>query len=766
VENQLPNLQKPPRFAWIASIAVPLIVFTALGGALKLLTRWRPASMESGTSAVFRQSGGGWQRLPALPGRPQSLRVSPGGTVWASTWTYEHGDTLARLRDGSWQYYTRTDFGTRESYGSPGFVLDGEEVWLALAGGVVHWGGHHWQLYAEVAASAIVASPGTVWAIDRKGALSRFAGGQWKTLTREAPGGVWDEKSEYTYSTHLACTSDGALWLVHNGLWRFDGAAWRAVTFDSQNFAAFGLLGATGDRIWLWDDHDLRSISMDGKTQTVYGQKQTGLARAEQMYEATARDGHIYFAAWRGILEFDGAAFHHLTPPKDGVRGVFSLRSGPGGELWALGYIPNPRYKTALVAHSAGLLAILLAMLAVPVWMVRRHKRDRLREHQHARQAVEHATGAAPEQLQRAEQRLTKESSWWGASVSVSLPLISLAAYSALRAFWRSAPSWSFLLLAAAFHVAYVLWRSLAKRTPKPWDPIEPGGPGYDWGDVRKGLPGTIGLFLLMNFDAVNRYVGDPFVWVLRVLGVWGLYHIVTTYLLNAALKRGDYDAALTVITKSRPFGPNSAKALKQRGLVLLLAGRYREAEDVLRRALAGMGTGPDQAAALERLGDALLEQGRYDEAMRSFQAALHAHAGFRRPYRGMAELLLRQRKDPPRALEYVENIVGASGPSRNKMTVNGEVRDDYWALKAWALAEAGRTGEVADAVENAIRHTDPKSRPAMAATYHRIGMAMQAMGNEEAANGYFKQAQGFDPRGRWNALAKAASGERSVFRA
>jgi tetratricopeptide (TPR) repeat protein len=321
-------------------------------------------------------------------------------------------------------------------------------------------------------------------------------------------------------------------------------------------------------------------------------------------------------------------------------------------------------------------------------------------------------------------------------------------------------------VIAVAFHAVYVLWRSLVKRTPKPWDPIEPGGPGYDWGDFRKGLPGTIGIFLLTNFDVVHRSIGDPILWLLSALGVFLVYHVGTTYLLNAALKRGDYDGALRVITKLRPLNPNSARAMKQRGLVLLLAGRFREAEDALRRAIAGMGSGPQQATALERLGDALLEQGRYDEAMRSFQAAIHAHPGFRRPYRGMAELLLRQRKDPPRALEYVEEIVGPSGPSRNKMTINGEVRDDYWALKAWALAEAGRTSEVASAVENAIRCSDSKSRPSMAATYHRIGMAMLAIGNEEAANGYLKQSQDFDPHGRWSALAKASSTDRGVFRA
>ena len=78
-----------------------------------------------------------------------------------------------------------------------------------------------------------------------------------------------------------------------------------------------------------------------------------------------------------------------------------------------------------------------------------------------------------------------------------------------------------------------------------------------------------------------------------------------------------------------------------------------------------------------------------------------------------MAELVLRRGHGAVRALECVENIVGPSGPSWSRWSSNGQSTDDYWALKAWALAELGRG----------------------------------------------------DPHGRWSALAKAALGERSVWR-
>jgi tetratricopeptide (TPR) repeat protein len=195
------------------------------------------------------------------------------------------------------------------------------------------------------------------------------------------------------------------------------------------------------------------------------------------------------------------------------------------------------------------------------------------------------------------------------------------------------------------------------------------------------------------------------------------------------------------------------SQPLRLRGLALLLAGRYREAEENLRLAIAATKSGAEQARTLENLGDSLMEQGRYDEASGSYEAALRSQTGYLGPYRGMAELLLRRHQDPQRALEFVEN--SPSGPAWNRWTLTGDTRDDYWALKAWALAELGRTGEVGPAIENAMRATNRKSRPAMAATFYRAGMAMQALGKDKPAAEYFTRARAADPKGRWNGAGR-----------
>jgi tetratricopeptide (TPR) repeat protein len=182
----------------------------------------------------------------------------------------------------------------------------------------------------------------------------------------------------------------------------------------------------------------------------------------------------------------------------------------------------------------------------------------------------------------------------------------------------------------------------------------------------------------------------------------------------------------------------------RRSGLALLRAGRYREAERVQQSDIAGLDGPLELAYAYETLGDALLEQGRYSEAMRNYEAALDAHPRFRRAYRGMAEVLLRQGGDPGQALERVERI------SENPP-------DDYWSLKAWALAELGRNEEAAPAVDNALRSTNPSSRTDLAATWRRVGLAMREMGRPGEAAVFLKHAAEIDPHGRWGMLAKAA---------
>jgi tetratricopeptide (TPR) repeat protein len=742
----------------IARELAPYATLLAMLIAFRPWVTWHPAFMERNWSAVYRQAGGTWQRLPELPGRAISIRISPEGVVWALTYDARKGDLFVRFDGATWKTLASPE---KFWISSSEFALDGREIWAAAHKGVVHWDGRRWETYPTVPADVVTAAHGRAWALNSQGRLSRFEAGKWTTLDLAPPAENSPEDENWD-DAKLLSTDDGTVWLARRRLWRTDGKQWNEIDAGADYPA---LLGAVGNRVWVWEGRSLRTFSTNGEPQTHYSRIEARLLPGEGVYDALSQGNLIYLAASHGVVVFDGANWTRVSGPRAGVRSIRGVAIGAEGELWTIGTTPNPMWRYTRFLATGVPIAMLLGILAVGIWMVRRFKRDRLTDSQHMQRAAELAIGAAPEHLQRAERRLKRESTWLGASVAVILPVAALIAYMALQVIWRKAPPWTFLALAVVIHGIHVLWKSLMKRKPKPWDPIEPGGPGYDWSEVRRALPGTLGIFLLMNLDSIWRSIGDPFPWILGGFWAWVAYRFLTAALINKALRRADYDEAGKVVRKMRFHSPEGTLSLRLRGTALVFAGSYREAEDILRRAVAEIRDGAQQAHALDYLGNALMEMGRYDEAQRTFEAAVQAKPGFRRPYIGMAEILLRQHKDPPKALEYVEQIVGPDGPSWNKWGVNGEVRDDYWAVKAWALAELGRGAEVAPAIERAIHFTNPKSRPALATTYYRAGMAAQTMGDEKMAFQYFERAREADPDGRAGKLAKAALGEHSVFR-
>jgi glutathione S-transferase len=760
--TQLPN---PEKKSWLRTMLPPTLALVVVMVAGTVGMRWLSKIQSVPKHAVYHQTESGWQRLPTPLGYLETLRVTRGGAVWVQGLG---SPALSRLEGSSWRGYTAADFGTKTGYISGSFVLDGEEVWATTSEGVLHWDGQRWRVYREAAASreacSIVAMGGRVWVIDLKGNLSHFESGQWKTGKVEIPGMKWGPEPDAEWPV-LALTADGTLWLSRAGLWRFDGSAWAPVASPGHGLERAWLIGSTGDRLWLWDDARLRSISMDGKLAAEYSASQMGLSNRGWVRDVVSMGGRTWFAASKGILEFDGTAWRRLAALPDGVEESAGMGPGPDGKLWALGMLSNPALRSLRWAYLAIPLAIMVGLIAASLWMFRRFKRRQLEEHQRVRQAVEHATGEVATELEQIEKRLARSSSWWGGLAFAGVLFGALIGYSILRRVWPGAPSWTFLAIALGLHLAITFAHSLTKRTPKPSDPIGPGGPSrYDWGATWKALSGALLLFLLMNPHLLPHFTGNPLTWFFGIGAVMLLHKTVSTRLMVRAAQRCDYDGALKVVRLSHFYNPQGGQALRMRGFILVLAGRYREAEETLRGAIAKLRTGLDQACALEHLGDALMEQRRYDEAMRSYEAALHAMPGFRVPCRRMAELLLRQDKNPEQALEYIERMNDRSGVPLALRPLSARVQDDYWVVKAWALAKLGHASEVAPAIEKALKATNKRSPNDFAGTHYRAGMAMRALGNETAAKQHFKLAAEYDPRGWRGTLAKAELGGRSVW--
>jgi tetratricopeptide (TPR) repeat protein len=627
-------------------------------------------------------------------------------------------------------YFNDSDIGLVVSSNNREFALAGEELWAPTGEGVIHYDGKRWQIYKEAAAdeeASIVAGGGEVWLIDSTGKFSHYLHGKWESEHLVLPG-VKPEESE---TPKLARTDNGTVWLAWQGLWRRDGAAWTRVTESGH------LIGAAGDRVWLFDAAGLRVISMDGRHQDSYTSAQTGAA-----FDVASAGGRTWFATANGLLEFDGSAWRTLPPAGKQTAGYRRVAIGPAGALWVVA-MPSPQSMQFYRKMLPVTLFLPIAIIALVFWIFRGARQRRVRQHQMVTSAVHHATGEIPEELRKGEQTL-KMGGWYtvimlgGCAVGGTL----------LYRLWPSAPVWTYPLLVLVIHLAITFQKSLIKRTPQAWDPIGPGAPSrYDWGKTGKTVAGAALVILLLNADRFPQlsFLRGWMFWVL-ILGA-SFYQVIMASLLSPALQSGNYDRALNIVRWLNFYNPSGMEALRKTGYLLLFAGRHREAEDTLRRSLASAQARTSYASALEYLGDALMEQGRYDEAMRSYEAAVYAFPWWRRAYRGMAETLLRQGKKPEQALEWIEKIVDFAGLSYAQRKQNGRPQDDYWALKAWALARLGRRSEVPDAIEKALQATNKKVLPDLAATYYRAGMAMQAISNDAAAREYLTRGADLDPR-------------------
>jgi tetratricopeptide (TPR) repeat protein len=739
-------LSTPQKPAKRHPMLVPAVTFAVIAVATMVGFRYLPAPDSAGNGALFHQTASGWQRVAGPMGMPEEVRVSATGMVWVLSLA---GDGISRLDGTEWRKYSKADFGTQGGH-VEAFVVDEDRVWAVLPDeAAVSWDGRVWRSYREAVVSedpcSIVAGRGRVWVVDFWGNLSEFDGAGWTVGRLQLPGVNWnDDKGPWP---KLARTEDGTLWVVRSGVWRFAAGRWTAVAPAGRSLKEAELVGTTSDRVWLEDGETLRSVSADGRTWTEYSVNYSVSAVA-------SGGGHIWLAAGGGILESSGAGWRRLDLP-GGPTVIRSIAVGPDGRLWALGMVPG---KKSYLWVALALLP-LVAWIAALFWMAKRKSQYQRQENERVRQAVEHATGEVPYELQQLQEKQLSAGNPWRAGLILGGTIVlSMVMYSVVRRRWPNEPAWMIVVFAVAIHLTVTFFQSLAKRQPLPSDPIGPGGPSrYDWAKTWKALGAGLVLILLFNSPHLPGY------WYVAVILLPLAYQFLGVHLMIKALHRTDYDGALRTVRLFHLLNPQGGVALRKYGIIQLLAGRYREAEDALRGSLAGLKTGPDQAVALDYLGEVLMELGRNEEAQRSFEASLHAAPGFRRPYRGMAEIVLRQGRGPQKALEYVEEIRGGGGISWTGRA-NRKTEDDYWALKAWALAELGRSAEVAPAIEAAFKATNQKSRTEMATTSYRAGMAMQAIGNQSAANDYFKRAQEFDPHGRRGTLAQAALHAHSVW--
>jgi tetratricopeptide (TPR) repeat protein len=232
------------------------------------------------------------------------------------------------------------------------------------------------------------------------------------------------------------------------------------------------------------------------------------------------------------------------------------------------------------------------------------------------------------------------------------------------------------------------------------------------------------------------------------VIVCWFLFEmrgILAAILAEARAGVGDYEGALRRLRWASLGQPNVTSLHKQ-ALILTVAGRPAEAEQCYLRAFALLTS--ESKYPRERLhaglGIALMDQGRFGEAEGSFHAAVETGDVTGTARDGLAEMRLMQGAEFEHALAWTVEAI-----EQAKQRGNGRCPGMRYANQAWALALLGRTEAANAAIAEALNQ--PELRVFGTASLHwRLGMALLATHQPDAAREHFQIGHDADPHGKF----------------
>jgi tetratricopeptide (TPR) repeat protein len=330
--------------------------------------------------------------------------------------------------------------------------------------------------------------------------------------------------------------------------------------------------------------------------------------------------------------------------------------------------------------------------------------------------------------------------SWW---LSVSLlNNLSLPGVSTLgERLWQMAP----LILGQLIALAFTGWAVFLF-----FDGLSRLG---KWGTVfgvALGLPFSIFVSNALLNDWFKRGHSDLLRWLFWIapVALILLYPLPIMWMKRravASVTQGDYERALKI---SRVWLRSKVYGLPFQGWIMLQAGRYTEAEALLKR-----GAFDEKGLPLLTSNNfyffvlTLMNQERYTDAQELLEAANRV------PQKGdhfqfaLAECLLSSNKEPGRALELIDQVMSnlkkEYEPVRDRMHMA-----QCTALHAWALAACGQSERAEAGLQEAFADVAALSPPDLAGLLQLKGSSWQALGKPEMAQEAFQQAMAVFPYG------------------
>lgn len=690
-----------------------------------------------------------------------------------------------------YQTYTYEDLGISENAVIGDVIAFGNQAWLYIIDSrihsVLHFDGQTWQPLDNIEFSGNVTlffgtrladSSPIVFALDQSNDLYRL------DLATETPFvNLDDGRSElqlspkpYDIKTTIGVTSDGDIYALDDVLIRYDGVAWSLLTLpENVNLTELRIFDTINQQLWLRQDNTIWSFDVDEQQRQAYTPDDMGMPDNTILYGVAYDGAKTLFATTNGIVTYDGERWF-LEFESETEAPIYEVAYGNYDQVWAI--TEGERYDN-LVIQGVAVVALLVFFVAVIGFSGSILKRFlNLESSDKTRTIVEQAIN---EKLPTSKDMKSQwEMGWRSVLVSIS-PLIFIAIIALIPflawgpdtinnleklvedisdlfdRFFPNAPAWvkdviKRVLVAVLFFILglpAVLFAIMRTKDPEQRARLRRNIVATFVGIVAFGLfetlvsttPTVLGVILIMVFVVLG--------------GVFAYYLIYGTLRSpNAAIRRGDYNKVLEGIENPKIAESTNPLLLWSTGSMLLLAGRFKEAEDMLRRAILNQ----DQIGVIlstqfhpvAHLGAALLGQGRYDEARKSLEASLAINSKNGWAYLRLSDTYLFQGESPDTVLELLDKAY--KHRSGNFMLYGAEkyVVNEIWANRAWALGLMGQSQEANDALEKAFDKFPEKFVPVYASLLWRAGKVMQVQRHRSKAREYFLKSLEVDPIGAY----------------
>jgi tetratricopeptide (TPR) repeat protein len=713
-------------------------------------------------AAVFRRAADKSEMFP-LRGALAPIRISDRGVVWANTW-----QGLSRLENGAWRTFTASDLGTGTDSFLADFVLDGEDVWAMAAAGVLHFDGSRWTLHSRPHGTqqsvSIAAAEGEAWTIDTAGNLAHYDGAKWTFRRVESPAlphNAWAATHSYRLQPKLIPAGDDSLWLIFEGVWRFDGAKWiqipgitrKAVFLGATSASSYRVNGkqdSTRGGVYILDGNQVLGLDADGAVHFRYDVDRLG--KSAWVYGVSGRAPTFVLAYSGGLYRYDGTNWIYESVTKVGAQRITSVAVAPDQSVWGIGRVQAASTPAQQLATWTT-MGLFLLTIAYPFWY---RSRKAAYQRAAATEAVLHATGDLPDDLKEPQPK-----NWHVALGVVLFFAVGSASWWAVKKYWPAAPGWLLPVCFVALHILATVTGSLKKRQALPNDPIQPGGmPEVDWEKSQPAILGGLAVIVLLYGGSIARYLHVPYAAAMPgfafLLGGQFLFRQFDRFrvkLVSRAISGADYAKARRILDGPLAWPPTSLWKLAQAD-ELYYAGRSAQAEPVVREQMAS--NTKLRTAAMQALGRVLLAQSRYDEARRAFEAVAKMSPSNPAAYLGKAEVRLMQGVEPEQALDDVRQARKLNSDRARLAAICGD--------EAWALGMLGRSAEVQEAIERGAREVDRAHRPELAGFHWRAGMALLALEQTTVAFQWFVKAAELDPEGWYGQLAVKHRSDRSVW--